>query len=89
MTEARDNVVPLPAAANRLGQLQPNEAKLNVTYGGQNGDFADPVAFNAPIDQVRQWVTEALRSGTIPGIPADPNASMLIRLTHPTATGGR
>jgi hypothetical protein len=46
-----------------------HEAKVNVTYGGQNGDLPDPVAFDSTDGDVRGWVSEALRGG-IPGIDA-------------------
>lgn len=51
-----------------------NEARVNVTWARQNGDLPDPVAFDATDEQVRQWITEAVRFGGVPGIPADPNA---------------
>lgn len=52
------------------------EAKVSVTYNGEIGDLPDPVRFEAGDADVKQWVTEALRSGGVPGIPADPNASL-------------
>ncbi len=55
--------------------MEDYEAKLNVTYGGQNGDFEDPVNFDVADEEIRQWATEAVQAGTIPGIPADPNAN--------------
>jgi hypothetical protein len=45
---------------------------VNITYGGQNGDLPDTVAFDSTDADVRQWVTEAIRTGGIPGIPAAP-----------------
>jgi len=56
--------------------IDPNLARVNVTYGGQNGELIDPVAFDASEADVRAWVTEALRTGGIPGIPASPNADI-------------
>ena len=47
------------------------EAKVNVTYGGQNGDLPDPVHFDATDGDVRQWVTEAIRNGGVPNIRGD------------------
>lgn len=52
------------------------EARVNVTYNGANGDLPDPVNFEATNGDVLQWVTEALHAGSIPGIPADPNANL-------------
>ena len=57
--------------------MEAHEARLNITYGGQNGDLEDPVSFDASDGDIRQWATEAVRAGTVPGIPADPNASFV------------
>jgi hypothetical protein len=54
---------------NNLHVVQPNEARVNVTFGGEIGDLPDPVAFDATDGDVKQWVTEAVRTGGIPGIP--------------------
>jgi len=50
------------------------DARLNVTSGGQNGDYPDPVSFDATDGDVKQIATEAVRTGYIPGIDADPRA---------------
>lgn len=47
------------------------EARVNVTWNGQNGDLPDPVMFDATDADIKTWVTEALRNGSIPGIRAD------------------
>jgi len=52
-----------------------NEALVNVTWAGQNGDLQDPVAYDSTDGDVRQWVTEAVRAGDIAGIDADANAN--------------
>lgn len=52
------------------------EARLNVTYGGANGDLPDPIPFDTADTVVRRTVEEAIRSGSIPGIGADPNVSL-------------
>ena len=51
-----------------------NEAIVNVTWAGNNGDLRDPVSFDATDAQIREWVTEAVRTGGVANIPADPNA---------------
>lgn len=53
--------------------MENNEARLNITYGGENGDFADPVFFDAADGDVKAWATEAVQNGNVPGIPADAN----------------
>ena len=52
----------------------PNEARLNITFAGQNGDLPDPVSVDASDTDIRTWVTEAVRTGGIPGIAAAPAA---------------
>jgi len=54
--------------------LEDYEARVNVTYAGQNGDLPDPVNFDSTDGDVRGWVTEAVRGGSIPGIPAAADA---------------
>jgi len=57
-----------------MNDIKDTEARLNVTYGGQNGDLPDPVMFQAGDADVKAWVTEAVRTGGVPGIAAAPNA---------------
>lgn len=54
--------------------MEAYEARVNVTYNGQNGDLADPVLFESTPEQVLAIVTEAVRTGSVPGIPADTTA---------------
>lgn len=56
--------------------MEAYEARVNVTYKGQNGDLPDPVNFEATNGDVLGWVSEALRTGGIPGITADPTANL-------------
>ena len=51
-----------------------DQARINITYGGNNGDLPDPVSFDATDGDVKAWVTEAVRGGSVPGIPAMPDA---------------
>lgn len=51
-----------------------NEARVNVTFAGQNGDLPDPVSVDASDGDVRAWVTEAVRTGSIPGIGVNATA---------------
>ncbi len=50
------------------------DARLNITFSGQNGDLPDTVNFDATDGDVKQWAAEAVHGGYIPGIAADPNA---------------
>jgi hypothetical protein len=55
-------------------RLAQHEARVNITWARQNGDLPDPVSWDAADGDIKQWATEAVRAGTIPGIAADPNA---------------
>jgi len=59
---------------NQWNGIQFGEARVNVTWAGQNGDLPDPVAYDAPDAAIRQWITEAVRGGSIPGIDGDRRA---------------
>lgn len=56
--------------------MNENEARVGVTYSGEYGELPDPVNFQSTDGDVRGWVTEALRTGGIPGIGAQPNADL-------------
>jgi hypothetical protein len=51
------------------------DAILNITVNGQNGDFRDPVSFEATDAEVKAWAAETVHNGSVPGIDADPNVS--------------
>ena len=55
--------------------LNNDEARVNVTWNGQNGDLEDPVFFESTDGDLRAMVTEAVQNGDVPGIGADPNAN--------------
>jgi hypothetical protein len=55
------------------------EARVNVGWAGQNGDLEDPVSVDATDDEVKRWVAEAIATGTVPGIPADPSVHQRIQ----------
>jgi len=49
-------------------------AKLNITYGGQQGDLPDAVSFDSSDEDLKRGATEAVRAGDVPGIDAHQNA---------------
>ena len=53
--------------------MNENEAMLNITWAGSNGDLRDPVFFDSTEADIKAWATEAIRNGNVPGIDADPN----------------
>lgn len=54
--------------------LQVTEARVNITYGGQNGDLPDTVSFDATDGDVKTWVSEAVHTGGVPGLRRDEGA---------------
>jgi len=54
-----------------LDAIRADQARLNVTWGGENGDLPDPLGNDLSDEEVRAAVLEALQTGYIPGIPAD------------------
>lgn len=56
--------------------LPANQARVNVTYEGANGELPDPVLYDSTDGDVKGWITEALRTGGVPGIPAYPTANI-------------
>jgi len=55
--------------------MEENEARLNITVNGMNGDLPDPVQFDATDADIKAWATEAVAAGHVPGIDADPNVN--------------
>jgi hypothetical protein len=53
--------------------IQEDEAIVNITWKGQNGDLPDPVHMDLTDGDLKQMVTEAVRGG-FPGVDADPAA---------------
>ena len=53
--------------------VRAHEARLNITWQGQNGDLLDPVPFDASDTELKQWAAEAIQGGSIPGIRARAN----------------
>jgi hypothetical protein len=52
-----------------------NEARVNITWAGQNGELPDPVAYDSPNHAVLTWATEAVQAGDVPGIRRDARAA--------------
>ncbi len=52
------------------------QARLNVTFAGQNGDLPDTIANDLADADIVRIAQEAIRGGGVPGIIADPNASL-------------
>lgn len=58
-----------------MNEVMDNEARVNITWAGQNGDLEDPVVFDSTDEDIRQWVTEAVQNGGVAGIEADTEAN--------------
>ena len=48
--------------------IRRHEARLNITWQGQNGDLPDPVPFHASDTELKQWAAEAIMGHSVPGI---------------------
>ncbi|MFT5685937.1 MAG: hypothetical protein ACI8RZ_006892 [Myxococcota bacterium] len=48
--------------------IRSHEARMNITWGGQNGDLNEPVPYNASEIQLKRWAVEAIEHGSVPGI---------------------
>ena len=57
-----------------MNDIEDNQARVNITYGGKNGDLPDPVMFQSGDGDIKAWVTEAVRNGGVPGLEAAPTA---------------
>ena len=56
-------------------RAEPN-AVLNVTWHRQNGSLPDPVFADLTKEEALHMATEAVRTGSIPGIDADPDVDL-------------
>ena len=56
--------------------ILPHQARLNITWAGENGDLPDAIDFDATDAQILTWAAEAIQNGGIPGINADPGANL-------------
>ena len=56
--------------------IDTTQARLNVTWSGQNGDLMEAVPFDASDREIKAWAVEALRGGDVPGIAADRDVNL-------------
>lgn len=61
--------------ADEIVVFNRNQARLNVTWHGQNGDLPDMVGIDTTEGDVKTIASEAVRTGYIQGIAADPNVN--------------
>jgi hypothetical protein len=59
-------------AVVRGGFVNPNEAMVNLTWGGQNYDLTNPVLYDMPEADLKGMLAEVIRAGG-DGIAADAN----------------
>jgi hypothetical protein len=57
-----------------MNLIQEREARVMITWDGQTGDLPDTVARDASDAEIQRWATEAVRTGSIPGIDSDVTA---------------
>lgn len=58
-------------------RLDERQARLNLTWQGQNGDVLEGVPFDASDVELKAIALEALRGGDIAGIDPDPRAVLV------------
>jgi hypothetical protein len=58
---------------NELSALNEDEATLNITWGGENGNLSDPIPFGASTTDIKSWASEAVSNGNVAGIAEDTN----------------
>lgn len=56
--------------------IEAHEARLNITYQGENGDLPDPINYDSADGDILQWASEAIRTGGVPGIQMYPNVNL-------------
>ncbi len=56
--------------------VMPGEARVNVTWRGQNGDLLDPVPYDASAENIRRWVAEAIGTGSVQGVQANGHVNL-------------
>ena len=49
-------------------------ARVNITWKGQNDDLPDEVLFDLSDDEIKKIVQESISSGSVPGINQDESA---------------
>jgi len=64
----------LAVVDNAAQILRADQARLNITWAGSNGDLPDPVPYDSTDVDLKQIASEAVAQG-IPGIPADANVN--------------
>lgn len=53
--------------------LAEDQALLNITWSGENGDLADPVPQGSSDADIKRMAAEAVQGGDVIGISADTN----------------
>lgn len=62
-------------------------ALFNITHRGQNGYLPEPVLRDTPEESLLKMAEEAIQSGSVPGVEADPDASTQGYMVDPYEPG--
>ena len=57
-------------------QIRADQAVLNVTWQGQNGDNPEAVLYDSSDAEIRRIAQEGVQAGSIPGIRPDAGADL-------------
>jgi len=53
-----------------MGQINDNEAYVNITWSGQNGDLTSPVPYDLTDSEIRTLAAASLSEGAVAGMDA-------------------
>jgi len=73
MDQAVEDIVAGPKAAI---QIRADQAVLNITWAGQNGDNPDAVLYDSSDVEILRIAQEGIRAGYVPGIKMDATAEL-------------
>jgi hypothetical protein len=59
-----------------MPDLANTEARVNLTWNGQNSDLPNPVYVDTPDSDIKNWLAEAVRNGDMPGMSLDLNVDL-------------
>ena len=68
----------MPEVALAVIDVEPraDQARLNITWAGANGDLPDFIPYDATEEALKRIAEESIRDGYVPGITADANVNL-------------
>lgn len=56
--------------------IAPDQARVLITWDGKSGDLPDPILFDSTDADIKGWVSEAIRTNSIPAITFQGNVDL-------------